>query len=169
MSIHRYPHAVIRADYVRAAAGLAVTLLPLLAGRPGTIATVLLLLVAALFATFALRTRAKQLLVLRCDEDGVATERGKKIVWKALRSLHLRYYATKRDRKQGWMHLTLKDDNTTMRLESTLENFDTILRRAADAAAANGLVLTPTTQTNLAGRGVETEGATPTVPEAERP
>ena len=87
----------------------------------------------------------------------------KKIDWRALRGLELRYYATKRDRTMGWMQLTLKGRDagagiggtTVVRLESTLDGFDALTRRAAQAAQANDLLLSSATLTNLGARGIK--------------
>lgn len=167
MSTHLYPRDALRADYLRAGAGMALAMIPFAFGEPGRAASVFLFVIAALFGVFALRTLAKQRLVLRLTEDELIAEGGlvgrdkKKIGWEALRALHLRYYATGRDRKQGWMHLTLKNARETIRLESTLVDFDAVLGRAARAAVDNDLLLTPTTRANLHARGIETKVVTP--------
>lgn len=156
---HRYPPAAILADYRRAAVGFLATALPLAAVDLGPVASWLLGGCAILFAVFAVRTALRHRLVLTCDADGIEARAlfSKKIDWRALRGLELRYYATKRDRTMGWMQLTLKGRDTkaglggtnVLRIESTLDGFDTLLRTAVGAAEENDLLLSPATLTNL--------------------
>src|SRR3546814_13308044 len=44
---------------------------------------------------------------------------------------------TRRDRTQGWMHMTLKGGGRTLTLESTISGFDDIAEQASEAARGN--------------------------------
>src|SRR3546814_15024359 len=96
---------------------------------------------------------------------------GGAIAWPDLEDLRLRYYSTRRDRTQGWMHMTLKSGGRTLTLESTISGFDDIAEPASEAARGNGLKLHDATLENLValggcdprseGRHVGTEGERP--------
>ena len=162
---HRYPSAAILADYRRAGIGFLATAGPLAAVDPGPVAGWLLGGCAILLAVFGLRAALRHRLVVICTADGIEarTRFSKKIAWRALRGLELRYYATKRDRTMGWMQLTLKGRDpyaglggtASLRLESTLDGFDALTRMAVRAAQENDLLLSPTTLTNLEARGIK--------------
>lgn len=162
---HRYPSAVILADYRRAGIGFLATAGPLAAVDPGPLAGSLLGVCAVLFAVFGFRAVLRHRLVVICDADGIEARAlfSKKIAWRALRGLELRYYATKRDRTMGWMQLTLKGRDSgagiggtaSLRLESTLCGFDALTWVAVQAAQENDLLLSPTTLTNLEARGIK--------------
>ena len=112
---------------------------------------------AALFAVYTVRTLLRQLTVFHSGEQGIAAHGplASAIAWRDLADLRLRYFSTRRDRKDGWMQLTLRGGGRTMRLESPLIGFADIADRAADAARANGLNLNDATTNNLVALGIE--------------
>ena len=106
---------------------------------------------ALLFALHGTRTALRHLSVVECGEEGIRL-RGpipKSIRWSELSGLRLRYFSARRDRERGWMQLVLKGSKSTLRVESTLAGFGDIVARAAEAAAAAGLNLSPATLGNL--------------------
>ena len=173
MTEYRYPREVILADYRRAGIGILATAGPMAVVDLGPVASGLLGVCAVLFAVYAFRTILRQRLVVTCDADRIVARAvfAKKIDWRALRGLELRYYATKRDRTMGWMQLTLKGRDAeaaigggaVMRLESTLDGFDALTRTAVQAAQAKDLPLSPTTLANLEARNIKV--VTPPTPD----
>jgi len=159
MTRHRYPGHIIVLDYTRAGVGTLLTLGPLTAIPVASIPGVVLSLLAVLFISFAGRTwvRYKTVVHLSDEKLAVTTLQYKTIFWQDVAALELRYFATRRDRSQGWMRLTLKSASTTLRLESTLEGFDSITRAAARAAAQQGLSLSPSTLENLRALDLPTD------------
>ena len=157
VSEHRYPRAAIWSDYGRAALGIVVTTAPLIFAQLGVIASTILAVLAVLFVFFAVRTGGKQRLVVTCSESKLTIYRikTKNLDWRALHTLDLRYYAVNRDRTRGWMQLTLGGDGTVFRLESTLDGFDVLARKAAEAALENGVTLSSTTVANLQSLGIK--------------
>jgi hypothetical protein len=151
MSEHRYPDRIIVSDYIRAGVGALLTLGPLTAVQLTSAAGVVLGLLGALFIVFGGRTWVRGRTVVHLSDEGLAVTalRRKMVPWKDVASLDLRYFATRRDRSQGWMLLTLKSTGATLRLESTLDGFDSIARAAARAAAQRNLSLSPPTLENL--------------------
>lgn len=159
MTEHRYPRHTIVSDYLRAGAGLVVTILPLMAVPLASVAGSILSLLVVLFTIFAGRTWIRSQTRLQLSDDGLAvTALGHKLLpWQGVTSVELRYFATKRDRSQGWMQLTLKSTVTTLKLESALEGFEAVTREAADAAARKGLVLSSSTLENLRALDLPTD------------
>ena len=156
MSEHRYRRAALRADYLRAGAGLALTAAPLAAAPMGAVPAALLGGCALLFAGFGARTWVRQNSRIRIDERGIARDGpfGKLLPWDELGGLTLRYYATRRDRSGGWMQLTLNATGATMRIDSTIEGFRDIAAAALSAAEARGVAISAATAENARVLGV---------------
>jgi len=159
MTRHRYPSRTIVSDYIRAGVGALLTLGPLTAIQAASIPGVVLSLLATLFIFFAGRTWIRGRTVVQLSENSLAVTAlwNRIILWQDVASLELRYFATRRDRSQGWMQLTLKSAGSTLRLESTLEGFETITRAAARAASRRGLSLSPSTLENLRALDLPTD------------
>ena len=81
----------------------------------------------------------------------------RRLAWQQVRRLQLAYYAPRRARRDGWLQLTLHGpDGPAIRVDSTLDGFEELLRRAAGVAALNDLSLDPTTLANFAALGLPT-------------
>jgi len=147
----RYARPALYADYARAAVGVAVCFLPMLFVARNTV-TVVLAVLGVLFLLFGARTAFRHATEIVADESGVAARGpfGGRIAWDRLERLKLAYYATRRDRKGGWMHMTLAGEGRTLRLDSSLDGFTDIARMAARAGAANGLEVSDATRANFA-------------------
>ncbi len=165
MSVHRYPWPALRGDYLRAAAGLVLTGVPLLAVPDNSVTVAVLGVLAALFALFALRTAARHSTRFELTEDGLARSGlgggalGSGVVaWRTLETVSLAFYAIRRSRPDGWLQLKIRGPGRTLRLESTLDGFEIIAARAAAAAAANGISLGQTTRRNLSALGIAVDG-----------
>jgi len=160
MTVLRYPPAALRGDFVRSGAGLLLTLGPLATVPPASPAGFVLAGLAVLFGLFGVRTWARRRMSVTLDTESLVISglASKKLDWETLSGLEMRYYATRRTLGQGWMQITLRSDAVVVRLDSTLEGFPLIVRRAAQAAAANGVALTPATRENLRGFGAVSEG-----------
>jgi hypothetical protein len=156
MTALRYTRRALRADYLRAGAGAAFTLIPL-AGIPVfSVAGSVLGGLGLLFVAFAGRTWVRQRTQAVVTDDAITvTALGRKtIAWADLTGVELRYFSTRRDRSQGWMQLTLSTGATRIRLESTLERFDLVAGTAAQKSAAKGIALSPSTVDNLRALGI---------------
>jgi hypothetical protein len=147
----RYARPSLYADYARAAAGVAVCFLPLLFVASNAV-TLGLAAVGVLFVLFAARTGLRHATQIVADESGVAAQGpfGREIAWNSLERLKLAYYATRRDRKGGWMHMTLAGGGRTLRLDSSLDGFADVARLAARAGLANSLEVSDATRANFA-------------------
>ena len=159
-----YPMRALMLDYAGGGAGLVVTLGPL--GFVPLAAPVawLLTALAALFLVYFGRTVCRQLTHIELDAAGIRVKGpafsrpGAAIRWENLRSLCLEYYSTRADpegrtMRGGWMQLKLADAQRTIRIDSDLDGFEVVARRAASEAARLGLALEPSTLGNLQALG----------------
>jgi hypothetical protein len=148
---YRYRSKDLFGDYARAAAGALICLAPVVfVGSNGV--TVALAAVGLLFVVFGLRTALRHTTQVEVDDQGIAAvgPLPRRIEWKAVQRVKLSYYATRRDRQGGWMHMTLSGQGGTIRLDSALEGFDDIARRAGRVALENGAEISDTTRANFA-------------------
>ncbi|MEO1248340.1 MAG: hypothetical protein AAFW76_00740 [Pseudomonadota bacterium] len=159
-STHRYPLSWVLADYARGGAGLALTGLPLVLIGPAPIFAYILGALALAFIVFLARTALRHRTAYHQDTEGLSAigpldrAPGRRIDWRDLNHLALRYYSTQRNRENGWLQLTLKSaDGTALRLESPLEGFGAIVERAVTAAQAAGVALDETTVANMRASG----------------
>ena len=164
---HRYSMRSLMRDYIRAAAGFLVGAVPLILGSPGTIFTVLLASLAALFLGYGLRTLLMQLTAVEVRSDGLAVHgpRRRFFAWNGLSNVRLRYFSTQRDKerrdlKSGWLELKLTSAAGMLRIDSELGGFPVILEAVARAADRQALVLDETTAENLTAfrKNLETDG-----------
>ncbi len=157
MTSHVYPASAMIGDYARAAAGLVPTLAILAIAPAGPVAGALLAGLAALFGWFGLRTALRHATHIEATEAGltVSGPLGATIRWADLDALKLAYYSTRRDRRDGWMQLELRDGHSTVRLDSRIEGFNELVERSARAAALRGLQLGPATAANLEALGID--------------
>ena len=155
MSVHSYPTHVQRSDLIRGGLGLLLTLGPLLALPMHWAVALLFGAAAILFAIFTARIVQRALTRYEFGDQGIIAHGplGVAIAWDDLTSLKLQFFSTRRDRRNGWMLLVLKDGRRTLKLESTLNGFDEIVDRAAETAKAKKLQLTDATTNNLLAMG----------------
>ena len=101
------------------------------------------------------RAPAAELIELSAIDIALCGPIHRRLPWQQLRRLQLAYYAPRRARRDGWLQLTLRGPRgPAIRVNSTLDGFDAVLRRAAGAAFGNALVLDAATEANLAALGL---------------
>jgi hypothetical protein len=157
---HVYPASAMLGDYLRAAAGLVPAGVLFATVPVGTAAAAVIGSFAAIFALFGVRTVLRHGTRLEMSEDGLAAygPRRQTIAWADLDRMKLGYYSTRRDRRSGWMQLELRSGGATLRLDSRIEGFDQVVRRAAAAAACRGIELNEATVANLQALGLRLPG-----------
>lgn len=155
-SLHRYPPRAVLLDYLYSMGGLLFTLGPLAGAALGGPAAWFFAALAALFAVYGARTVLRHRTRLRMSADGLAVEGlvGRRLAWERLTRCRLGYYATRRNRDGGWMQLTLGFGRGSLRIDSQIQGFEAIARRAAHAAAGRGIALDRTTRENLRALGI---------------
>lgn len=154
----RYPADALKADGLRAAGGLAVTLGPLaLVGFDAhPLVAVPLLAGATLFGWLGIRTLARRGAAFRLTEDGLILPRGFFMImirWNQITGVNLRYYSTKKDKSGGWMQLTIQAGRGRTSIESQLIGFDTIAARVAQMILDRELPVDATTKENFLSLG----------------
>ncbi len=142
-------------DGLRCAVGLAATIGPLAFLDVVWPLALFLIALGLVFSAFAIRLALQYQASIEISEQGIAS-RGlvdRRVAWSDLRSLKLAHYAPPKRPSEGWYQLTIKGQNGALKIESTIEDFDEIVRKAAAAAYAAGLVFDPATSENLRGIG----------------
>ena len=157
---HRYQFSALRGDYIRSAAGLVLTGLPLLVAGGALIPSLILGALAATFCVFGIRTWLRQSSTVRIGPEAIRLHRfshsdpGKTIAWDAVDTVKLAYYSTRRDKAQGWMNLKIRGDGHVIIVDSMIDGFDDVSLVAAKAAVDRGLMLNDTTVRNFAALGI---------------
>ena len=153
---YRYPVSRLASDYVKAAAGLAATGGVALAVVSSPISLVLLGCLAGVFFVFGVQTAIRHgTRVTVTAADIAAVPGGVCRAWRDLTAVRLAYYSTRRDGRNGWMQLTLRWGGRRLHLDSRLDGFEDVARRAANAARANRLLITPASVANFAALGID--------------
>jgi hypothetical protein len=155
MTVYTYPVRELIPDYARAAAGLLITVAPLPWLLDSPIAFTVAAVLTLAFAAYGLMTVARQLTRIDLDPGGIHRTgfRAMSLPWAALKGLELRYYSVRRDKQRGWMQLRLQGPDGRLVLDSTLDGFAEVAKRAFAAARANGLPLGEPTLANLRALG----------------
>jgi hypothetical protein len=169
----RYPLSALAFDYLRGVIGLGISVLIFDAIGTDTPVFWVFVGLAALFVVWLGNTFLRHMSRIRFDQDGLTSVPWpkKSIAWSGLKRMELRYYTTKRRRKnterdaaaqsergdRGWMTLTLKSEQDRIEIESTLPHFADIAARAAHAAREAHLPLDQVTIENLSAIGVKGE------------
>lgn len=156
VSIHRYPVQSVAADYLRAAAGMALTVGPLVFFNLVPPTVYILGGLGTLFLVFGIRTLLRHLAHVEVSAEGVTMggPAGSAVLWRNLDALSLNYFTTRRDKKGGWMQLKIKEKSRVVTLESSLPGFAEIVAQAVNAARANHVALDPRTLANLPALGI---------------
>jgi hypothetical protein len=169
MSMHQFDRPSLYLDYTRAAFGLAVTAGPLLLLDLLPVIAWPFALLALLFAWFGVRTLVRHLSRVELSASRIALEGPlpRSVAWEELREVRLAYFAPRRAHGRGWLQLTLRGrSRRPLRLESTLDGFEDVLRCVRQVVATRELPLDPTTASNFAAVGMPTAGHSNEDPDA---
>lgn len=154
------------ADYLRAGFGALLCGLPLLLVGVNRWIGLILGAGFVLFALFFARTAMRHLTRYVLSPDTLAADgpMGGLVEWTRLDLLKLAYYSTKRDRSNGWMQLAVRSAGArTVKVDSSLDGFYDVVERAAQAAEAANIELSPATRANLRSMGITVAGQEETV------
>ena len=107
-----------------------------------------------LFGAYAMQQFRRRALRYRLDDQGLTELRGDArtaIRWQDLAEFHLKFYPQSKKDAVGTLVLILRDGSRRrFKIDSTLEQFPTLLDKAAAAARSRDLTFPPTTEANLA-------------------
>jgi hypothetical protein len=162
----RYPRQTLWADYIRATVGVLLCGVPLLALEVNRWLGLILAAGFVLFALFLARTALRHHTRYRLGPDTLCADgpAGTLVEWNRLDRLKLSYFSTKRDRKDGWMQLTIGSaGGRAVKIDSSLDGFHDVVERSAEAAEATGLSLSDATRANLRAMGISVAGQEETV------
>ena len=153
---HVYPASAMVGDYLRAAAVVVPVSAVFVSVPVGAVPAVVLGGFAALFGIFGLRTVLRHGTSLEMTDTELRAEGvwRRRIPWAELDRLKLAYYSTSRDRRSGWMQLEIGAGGARVKLDSRIDGFDRLARRAAEAAGARGITLDDATLANLQALGI---------------
>ena len=156
MTRYAYPLRSLLLDDIRAAVGLLLTAGPLFLAALAPVFAYVFSGFAVLFLIFAVKTLLRHATVIEVDDGGVR-DCGwprRAIAWADLTSVQLRYFSTRRDREAGWMTLRLKSRTASLAVDSTIENFEGLLRQVAAAADARSVDFPAATLGNFERLGI---------------
>jgi hypothetical protein len=155
----RYPLGSLAYDYLRGILGLGISGFILSNIGMDTPFFWVFLGLGVLFLLWVGNTALRHIGRIRFDEEGLRSEPWprKVIAWNRLEDMALRYYSTKRKRKDGWMTLTLKAGKDRIDIESSLPHFADIVARAAHAAKEGKVALDAVTLENMNAIGVKVD------------
>ena len=116
-----------------------------------------------LFATYGVRTWLRRAETVVMDDTGltVGVMYRRRLVWRDLDQVKLRYFSTRRDRSGGWMQLVLRGKGVRLGVDSELDGFIDVCRQACASARANGLDLNETTVRNFMAMGLDASDMAP--------
>lgn len=157
MSTHQYKSDVLKPDYMRGGIGFGLMALFLAFAPVGSVMWYIFMALALLFGGFVVKTyRKAQHLIQVTDEAIGKTGAGETIIsWNDLAELRLRAFSVRRNDDSGWLELTLGAGDKKIVIESTIDDFDSILQKAGAVALQNNLALIDTTRENLATVGID--------------
>jgi len=151
-----YPLGNLVADYLRAGAGFGLTMLPLPNAISGNIVVLVIVLgLAGLFGSFGVSTFLRQKSTVCASNDGIWIEglRSRAVRWQDVTQIDLRYFSTRKDREKGWRQLKVVGPSGTVRIDSSLDDFDGLLRWVVTAITRHNLTVTPIGRENFASTG----------------
>ena len=155
----RYSTAALNGDLIRAAIGFVLCAAPMALVSLEPWMLLLLAAPASLFVVFGVRTWLRRRIRIAIDDAGVTLTgvASARIAWDELKRFKLSYFSTRRDRSNGWMQLKLRGPSGRLSIDSNLEGFNDVCRRAFRAATDNDVELSSASLRNLAELGLVSE------------
>lgn len=161
MSDLRYSTSALNGDLARSGIGFALCATPIAFVSLEPWVMLLLAGPAILFVIFGVRTWMRRHIRIALDDGGVTVTglASARIPWDELSRFKLSYFSTRRDRTNGWMQLSLWGPSGRLSIDSNLDGFDDVCRRAFRAATDNDVELSGASLRNLAELGMVTDMA----------
>ena len=160
MTVYRYQRGRLVGDYLRGGCGLAGSIAAwwLLPSVPQV--HILIGGLTLLFLLFTIRTAWRQATRIEIIDQSFtlisprsAFFKQEPLAWGDLVSVKLRYYSTRRSRKHGWFTMHLAGPATRVSVDSDLDGFEDMARRAALTVRDKRIAIDDTTRANLAALG----------------
>jgi hypothetical protein len=161
MREYRYPAASMAGDYARGLGGITLSAGPLWLMEPAGVLAWVLAACLLLFLVYFVRAVVRHLTRIELSETGITARGpfGGAVPWDQLRSMKLSYYTTRSDRTGGWMQLDLSAAESSISIDSRLQNFVDLVDFAARQVQRRGRpALDETTCRNLKALGAQCGG-----------
>jgi len=159
MTAYRYPPSRLAGDYLRAGLGLLGSLSFWALVPPAPQIHAIFGGLTLLFLVFTIRTVWRQHVRVEVSDEAIsmAPPRRGPLAWRDVARVDLKYFTTRRNRSDGWVTLRLAGQGGRIVIDSDLDGFDAVAKRAARAARENGLSLSHTTRANFLALGLGAE------------
>jgi hypothetical protein len=153
---HQYPLNSLYGDYIRAAIGVGFCSVPLSFVNDSPVLLTILAGVLLLFLGFGAKTAMRHLTVIQTEEEGIIANGpfGRRIAWRDINKVALKFYSTRRDTKEGWMQLTIFGATGKLTIESSLDGFNDVANSVIQAGFRNNAQMDETTMENVAALGI---------------
>ena len=156
--VHRYVASSLYGDYLRAAIGTVFLGTPLYFAAESPVVATILGCLLLLFVGFGVRTGLRHMTRIETTPDALVTigPFGRAMPWSGIKKVELKYFSTQRNRTggDGWIQLIVCDPAGCLKLESSLNGFDQLVAKIADAAFRNGAEMSELTVENLTMMGI---------------
>lgn len=154
-----YPAKEIKREYARASAGIIVSFVPLLLLKPSSVIVSILVCILCLFFLYGMRAIDRSQTQICVTAGGVCSVSifRRTIKWEELEALKLNYFSTRRDGENGWMQLKLKGRGVSLRVESTISDFEVLVSVCAQTALKNDIKPDMATIRNMTALGINLE------------
>ncbi|MGI9416552.1 MAG: hypothetical protein ACR2RA_01810, partial [Geminicoccaceae bacterium] len=141
--------------------GIALTIGPLFFLDVARPLAIIFAVLGGIFLIFALRVLIQGQSSIELSDTGIARHGllVRHLAWADVTALKLDHFAVRRRPSDGWYQLTLTGDRCVLKVDSTIDAFDSIVAAAAAAAKANGLAFDPATGENLKELGYADVGS----------
>lgn len=160
MTVHRYQSNRLIGDYLRGGCGLAGSVAAWLLLPSVPQVHVLMAGLTLLFLLFTIRTVWRQVVRIEVSDQTFTLTSPRSgflkqgpVAWRDLVSVKLRYYSTRRNRKNGWFTMHLAGPTARIAFDSDLDGFEDMARRAALAVRDNDIEIDDTTRANFSALG----------------
>jgi hypothetical protein len=160
VTVLRYQGRRLIGDYLRGGLGLAGSIAAWLLLPSAPQVHILIGGLTLLFLLFTIRTVWRQAVRIELSDQALTMTSPRSVIfsketvaWRDLVSVKLRYYSTRRNRKNGWFTMHLAGPTARIAFDSDLDGFEDMTRRAALAVRDNGIAIDDTTRANLEALG----------------
>lgn len=156
LAIYRYPFRNLVGDYLRAALGVGLLSMPFFHsfGAHWMISLVLAALLG-LFGSFGFATAIRQFSQVLADEHGLRLLGPRRVAlpWNEISEVDLRYFSTRREKRDGWFQVKVKGKGGQIKADSNLDDFDGFLAFLATAITRHGLPVSRIARENFQAAG----------------
>ena len=148
---HSYPTQSIFRNYALSITGILASLICLIWFDSILLIDFVFIGFIGLCMVAAWRSLLRQRAMVMCDEYNITLKDiGQvKLEWHKIDKIRLAFFSLRSDQQDGWMRLTLKSEQKSIKIDSQIEKFYTLADRAARAAQTNGVTVDALTRHNF--------------------